>query len=190
MNRNRYLLKNTAIFALGNFGTKFISFLLVPLYTNVLTRSQYGIVDLVYTVSTVLVPLITFSIGESVMRFSLDKNGDHNKIMSVGIFILLFATLFGLLIIPFSKKVSLISDYGVYIYFYCIAQGYSLVLFCYLRGKEMLLQYSIGNILQSFLIGAFNILFLVILEKGIEGYFTSYIWQIRLLLYMLQSSEM
>lgn len=175
MNRNRYLLKNTAIFALGNFGTKFISFLLVPLYTNVLTRSQYGIVDLVYTVSTVLVPLITFSIGESVMRFSLDKNGDHNKIMSVGIFILLFATLFGLLIVPFSKKVSLISDYGVYIYFYCIAQGYSLVLFCYLRGKELLLQYSIGNILQSFLIGAFNILFLVILEKGIEGYFTSYI---------------
>ena len=30
--RKKYLIKNTAIFALGSFGTKFISFFLVPLY--------------------------------------------------------------------------------------------------------------------------------------------------------------
>ena len=45
--RNRYLLKNTLIFTLGNIGSRMISFFLIPLYTNVLTTSQYGTVDLI-----------------------------------------------------------------------------------------------------------------------------------------------
>ena len=50
-NRNRYLMKNTIIFTLGNFGSKLISFFLIPLYTNVLTTTEYGVVDLVVTVA-------------------------------------------------------------------------------------------------------------------------------------------
>ena len=42
--RNKYLLKNTVIFSIGNFGTKIISFFLVPLYTNILTTREYGTV--------------------------------------------------------------------------------------------------------------------------------------------------
>ena len=45
-NRNSYLMKNTIIFTLGNFGSKLISFFLIPLYTNVLTTTEYGVVDL------------------------------------------------------------------------------------------------------------------------------------------------
>ena len=51
--RNRYLLKNTLIFTLGDIGSRMISFFLIPLYTNVLTTSQYGTVDLITTISTV-----------------------------------------------------------------------------------------------------------------------------------------
>ena len=56
--RNRYLLKNTLIFTLGNIGARMISFLLIPLYTNVLTKSQYGTVDLITTISTVAGPML------------------------------------------------------------------------------------------------------------------------------------
>ena len=78
-NRNRYLMKNTIIFTLGNFGSKLISFFLIPLYTNVLTTTEYGVVDLVVTVVTVAVPVLTLNISESVMRFALDRDaGKHN----------------------------------------------------------------------------------------------------------------
>lgn len=56
--RNQYLMKNTIIFAIGNFGTKMISFFLVPLYTNLLSTGEYGIVDLILTIGTVLIPCI------------------------------------------------------------------------------------------------------------------------------------
>lgn len=69
--RNSYLIKNTIIFTLGNLGSKFISFFLIPLYTNALTTAEYGVVDLVATVGTVAVPLLTLNICESVMRFAV-----------------------------------------------------------------------------------------------------------------------
>ena len=46
---------------------------------------------------------------------------------------------------------------------------------CDLRGKELLVYYSIGNVLNTFFIAALNILFLVVLKEGIEGYLKAYI---------------
>lgn len=87
--RNSYLIKNTIIFTLGNLGSKLISFFLIPLYTNALTTAEYGVVDLVATVGTVAVPLLTLNICESVMRFALDKDANTRKITQIGTGILL-----------------------------------------------------------------------------------------------------
>ena len=89
--RNRYLLKNTLIFTLGNIGSRMISFFLIPLYTNVLTTSQYGTVDLITTISTVAGPMLTLNIAESVMRFGLDKDADKEKNTQCGSIVLLIA---------------------------------------------------------------------------------------------------
>lgn len=173
--RNKYLLKNTVIFSIGNFGTKIISFFLVPLYTNILTTREYGTVDLIYTIGMVLVPLLTLNIGESVMRFALDKDADCDKIMSTGITILIFGAIIGLLILPIANLFESVSDYSIYIYLYTLTLAFSQVILCYLRGKELLLKYSIGNIIQSLTIAIFNIVFLLVMKSGIQGYLMAYI---------------
>lgn len=108
--RNKYLFKNTAIFVIGNFATKLISFFLVPLYTNALTTEQYGAADLVTTVCTVLGPVLILNISEGVMRFALDKDADHAKIMSVGLVTLALAIVVGLAVIPVT---GMVSHYGL-----------------------------------------------------------------------------
>lgn len=173
--RNKYLLKNTVIFSIGNFGTKIISFFLVPLYTNILTTREYGTVDLIYTIGMVLVPLLTLNIGESIMRFALDKDADYDKIMSTGITILIFGAIIGLLILPIANLFESVSNYSIYIYLYTLTLAFSQIFLCYLRGKEFLLKYSIGNIIQSLTIAIFNIIFLIGMKKGIEGYLMAYI---------------
>ncbi|MGU8577497.1 oligosaccharide flippase family protein [Clostridium perfringens] len=173
--RNKYLLKNTIIFAIGNFGTKMISFFLVPLYTNLLTTKEYGVVDLFTTICMVLVPILTLNIGESVMRFALDKNSDKNRIMCTGIICLITATILGVVILPVSKCFYSLNSYSFYLYLFVISQGYSQVFLCYLRGKEKLVEYSIGNIIQSLATAVLNIIFLAVLKMGIEGYLISYI---------------
>lgn len=173
--RKKYLIKNTAIFALGSFGTKFISFFLVPLYTNILTTSEYGTVDMISTIGMVLVPLLTLNICEAVMRFSLDENADLNKIISVGICSLFLAIFAGGIIFPVTAKMKSLNEYAVYVYMYAVSLAFSQMFLCYLRGKELLLRYSIGNIIQTFCVALFNILFLVQFDKGIKGYLLAYI---------------
>ena len=120
-NRSKYLLKNTAIFALGSIGTKVISFFLVPLYTNILSTSEYGVVDLVTTICTVLAPILILNINEAIMRFSLDENANTTEIMSVGIMLLGMSFIGGLILIPMASPFPIISEYAAYLYSYTIS---------------------------------------------------------------------
>ena len=175
MGRKSYLAKNTLLFALGNFGTKFISFFLVPIYTKVLTTEDYGIVDLVSTIGIVLAPLIILNISESLMRFPLDKNADNEGILSVGIHIWFFSfPLTGILIL-LTSAIPIVSQYSIYIGLYTFALASSQLFLSYLRGKEKLLRYSIGNIINSLFVAVFNIFFLVVFRFGISGYLLAYV---------------
>ena len=173
--RSKYLAKNTAVFALGNLATKMISFFLVPLYTNILTTSEYGVVDLINTVSMIAVPILILNISESVMRFSLDKGADCNKIMSVGLLIAIFAVPVGVIIVPIMQLFAELAPYAWYIYLYTVTMALSQIFLFYLRGKEELLRFSIGNIIQTLMIACFNILLLCGLKLRINGYFMAYI---------------
>lgn len=172
--RSQYLLKNTAIFTLGNIATKFISFFLIPLYTNVLTTSEYGVVDLVITIATIVIPILTLNIMEAVMRFNLDKDADCDKITKIGIIVLLGTIILGILLIPVCNSFYTLSGLGWLIYFYCITSAASQIFLCDLRGKELLVQYSIGNVINTLLIGLFNIVFLLLFKWGIQGYLLAY----------------
>ena len=174
-NRTGYLIKNTALFALGNLGTKIISFFLIPLYTNVLSTEQYGIVDLVVTISTIVVPILSLNIAESVMRFNLDRDADRNKITKIGLLVLIAGCAVGLLFMPILGLFDKIADIILMVYFYVIFSASSQVLLYDLRGKELLLYYSLGNIFQTLFIAIFNIIFLVVLDLGIKGYLLAYI---------------
>ena len=173
--RNRYLVKNTAIFAVGNLAPKIIAFFMVPIYTNVLNTSEYGIVDLINTISMIAIPFLILNISESIMRFSLDKGADYNKIMSVGLVIALLSVLIGFFFIPILRSFDGIKDYVWMVYFYTISLGLSQIFLSYLRGTERLIQFSIGNIIQTLAIGGLNVFFLCNLKLQIKGYFGAYI---------------
>lgn len=175
MERKSYLAKNTALFAINSIGTKLITFLLVPLYTNVFATSEYGGVDLVTTIATIFVPIITINIGEAVMRFSLDENADSSGIINIGAFFSFLSIALGTTIFLILRLFPQISvNHGI-IYLFCISQGLYQTLSCVLRGQEKLLHYAIGNIIATFSAALMNIVFLVILKLGINGYFLAYI---------------
>ena len=57
MNREKDLTKNTLIITVGRISTQFVSFLLLPLYTALLSTTEYGTVDLVTTLVQLLIPV-------------------------------------------------------------------------------------------------------------------------------------
>ena len=71
--------------ALSNIATKFIAFLLMPLYTSILTTEEYGAYDFIFSTVGILIPVLTINIYEAVLRYSMDKACSPADVFSVGL---------------------------------------------------------------------------------------------------------
>lgn len=173
--RNKYLFKNTIIFAIGNIATKFINVFLVPLYTSYLVASEYGTADLLYTLCNFLIPLFTLNIAEAVLMFSLDKNANEKKITRIATTMLLPLTVLGIISVPILQAIDGFGDYAWYFYAHLVTSAISQIFLVSLKGQEKLKQFTFGNILHTVFILVFSLIFLVWLNMGIGGYFMAYI---------------
>ena len=110
--RSKYLLKNILIFTFGNVGTKLINFILVPLYTYVLSTEEYGIVNLIFVICAIVTPILMGNVGESIKRFLLDKKYNEDSIVlngliwfCIGIFLTFISTILFNLYEPVSNYI-------------------------------------------------------------------------------------
>ena len=94
MKGKRYLAKNMLFLTAGQFGTKLLSFFLVPLYTSVLTSAEYGTYDLYSATVSLFVPILTLNIADSTTIFLLDKNSPKDGIISVSLKYYFFSLVF------------------------------------------------------------------------------------------------
>lgn len=79
MSEKSRLIKNTGLIALGNSGAKMVSFLLLPLYTSMLSTEEYGTYDFIVAVSAFLFPIATLSMHEAIFRFIIDNGNDGEE---------------------------------------------------------------------------------------------------------------
>ena len=67
------LAKNTAIISVGKICTQVVSFLLLPIYTGILSTEEYGAVDLIITYTSLLLPLSHCNLNRHFFVFFLRK---------------------------------------------------------------------------------------------------------------------
>ena len=72
--KNKTLLAGTIIYAIGNFGTKFLSFIIVPLYTYYILPEDLGTYDVLCTTINLLTPLITMQISDAAFRWMVTND--------------------------------------------------------------------------------------------------------------------
>lgn len=172
-NENKNLTRNVIIFAIGNLGSKFISFLLVPLYTGILSPTEYGVTDLIYTLLFLTSPLVMLNMWEGILRFSLDEDADHDKIRSVSAIAFLLGMALSLLLVPLTGYVPYLAPLKPYrwkIALYVFVYSGQLLAVSHLRGQKKLTQYAICSMLTTLLIAVFSILFLVRRREGVDGF--------------------
>ena len=79
MNREKSLFKNTIIITIGKICTQLITFFLLPLYTGVLSTSEYGIVDFLNTIVSLCLPIVTLQIEQATFRELIEVREDKEK---------------------------------------------------------------------------------------------------------------
>ncbi len=87
--KEKNLIKNTGILALGTICSKVFSFFLLPLYTAVLTTEDYGTVDVLQTISAFAMPFITLQLCSGIFRFIIEKKDekDWKEIITTGVMV-------------------------------------------------------------------------------------------------------
>ena len=87
--KNSALVKGTLIYAIGNLGTKFLNFLIVPLYTFFIEPEALGDYDLLITTVSLLSPLLTMRISDAAYRWIIKEEPGHEDCVSASYFLLI-----------------------------------------------------------------------------------------------------
>ena len=80
MSRETALVKNTIVLSLGTFLPKAVSFITLPILTAYLTKSEYGIYDLLLVLVSLLLPAATLQIQTAAFRYLITCRNDQKKI--------------------------------------------------------------------------------------------------------------
>ena len=171
------LAKNTAIISVGKICTQVVSFLLLPIYTGLLTTEEYGAVDLIITYTSLLLPLVTLQLEQALFRFLLEKRGDSlgtkevlSDVCSINILALIFFIFAFLLISPLIH-----SKYKYYLLFNLVTNAYSSIMLQVARGFGSNVIYAIGSFLSAVSMIVLNIVFVVGCDFGAYGMIWSHI---------------
>lgn len=174
MGKYKYLLKNVGIMTLASFGTKILSFLMVPLYTNVLSTEAYGTYDIYQTTLFFIVPVLSLNIADGIMRFSLDEECDKQEVFMVGVRRYIIACILCALIVAINQVFSVFKTLTLFPQFfilYFVTSLMSDILNNYARGIEKVFDVAVGGIIGSVSMLSLNVLLLLVFKQGLVGYF-------------------
>ena len=187
----KQLFKTSAIYFIGQICSKLIWFLLLPLYTNFISVTDYGFYDLVISILNVVIPVVFIEIWSGSLRFTLETQDTNEKriilnnciiisFISLAIFSIMFILTY--IITPF--------DSPAIIYIYSLVWVMQLIALSVTRAYGHNILYAISGIISvivNFVISVISIkIFGGSLEVMFYGMISSYIVQIMLVEFKLK----
>lgn len=175
MSREKSLVKNTIIITIGKVCTQLITFFLLPVYTALLSTEEYGTIDLLNTLVSLCLPIVTFQIEQALFRHLIDSRNNESEIKNTItttfvtitvqsiIYLLLFAV-----ISPFIHN-----QYKYYLATNVIACIFSSIMLQISRGLGDNKMYAVGSFITAFTTVILNVVFIVGFRWGAYGMLTA-----------------
>ena len=170
--RSSKFVKDIGIYAIGNIGSKIITFLMVPMYTHYVDKSDFGYYDLCFTWCLLLMPFVTLQLRDGAFRFLLDCDNDtrRKRIVTFVSRTLISTTILSCLITGALALFTNIQYLG-YALGMLLAMSFQEVYSQVFRGLRNNRAFVTVGILSALGIGLFSIFFVVGLGWGIKGIF-------------------
>lgn len=172
-NRSKKFLKDLAVYAIGNIGSKLITFLLVPLYTHYVSdTAEFGYFDVCLTACFLLLPFLTLQLRDGAFRFLIDASSDdvRRRVVTFVARSMAVTLVLGLAV------AAILSLWGQINYLWLafgllVALSLQEVVSQVVRGLGNNKAFVAIGILTAFGIGVFSMVFVVWLDMGVRGIF-------------------
>lgn len=166
MNNNK-LISKTVIYAIGNFGTKILAYVMVLVYSYYLKPKDLGYYDIVLSTISMLQPLIMLQINDGTFRFLVDSKNKKLIISNSVKFLLISLFVSEFLYFVFCSYFSV--DYAVLIGVLFFSSMVYTLLHDVIRGLDKSKDYATYGIINSILVLFFEIIGLTLLKVGISA---------------------
>lgn len=180
MIKNSKFVKNSMLYIIGSMMTPAIGLIMLPIYTNYLSPSEYGIMTTIQTLVGMFQLFLLLSLHGAVTRFYYDYLDNREKqkryIGSIFTFVTVFSTLMSIVLLVLQKPLSaiLFSNIPASPYFYyLIGISWASSLFALplalWRAQEKAGLFVIINILKAILIMCFSVYLIIVKDLGAEA---------------------
>lgn len=173
--RYKKLGKNTALVFAGSAGSKLITLLMLPYYTRMLSPADYGISDLVYTYSGIMLSIMSCCIADAIFIFpkNVDTIARKQYFTSGILFSILNFFLWSIItgIIANYGGEGTFSRYAWWIFALTLSSFFQSYMQQFSLSIERMGVYSLTGIVHVICLAGFA--FLLMPSMGLEGYLLS-----------------
>lgn len=175
MNRYKFLFSNTVLFFVSSFSSKFLVFLLMPIYTAVLSPAENSDVSLMMQTANLLIPLVSLGIANSIIRFGLDEKYSKRTVFTTGVFTLGAGYLLLIAAFPLLNRVEFIHKYIWMLYLYLLMSCSRTLVQQFVRAKTYTKLYAFDGIMATVNTLILVCVFLLKFRWGAMGYIAAII---------------
>lgn len=178
--------RQSFLYAIGDFFSKGIAFLLVPLYTSNLTPSDYGILSICLAILSVLTPALSLALGGAITRFYVEFEDPKEakkfvgsiflSILGIGLMLTLALNVLGYYFadtlfksVPFDPYLK-ITIWASYLGIIVVIPG------ALLRIQENAVSYGVLTYGNNVLKIAFSVYFVAYMNMGVSGALQGIFW--------------
>lgn len=170
MSKYKELAKNTMLTAVSKIFGQMMVFVMLPVYTAMLSAEQYGMGDLIITYAALFAPLILLNVDMAIFRFLIDVRGktkETGRIMTNALEIVVISMLAFILVAMFVNgflKWPLL--YIGLLYFFSVSVNN--IVMQTVRGLGNTTMFALMNILQGGLSAALSLMMMLNFGKKVE----------------------
>lgn len=176
------LTKDTVIYGISTIVGRFLNFLLVPIYTNYISTSDFGVFSNIYAYIAILTIIFIYGMDAAFLKYSslAEESKKKDSFSTPFVFVMLttiiIVAVLSILKSSFLTLMRVPSDYSyLYLYFILILafDATALIPFASLRLKRKAAKFTSIKLINIFINLSLNLILIVVYNFGIEAIFIS-----------------
>ncbi|HZW37702.1 MAG TPA: oligosaccharide flippase family protein [Ignavibacteriaceae bacterium] len=179
LDKLKELTKDTAVYGISTILGRFLTFALVPFYTNIFVPSDYGIITNYYAVIGILNIVFLYGMDSAFLKFASSKEiGDEKDNFSTPFVSIMITSVFLCIgLILFKEEIARFlgapdtSNFVIYMTLILLFDSLAMIPFIKLRLQRRAKVFSLFKILNIVLNVALNLIFILVLKWGVVSVF-------------------
>jgi len=170
------LLRNVFIISVGSIGSRFLVFLLVPLFSFYLSPLEMGFLDVMMVTVELAVPIVTLELKSGVHRWLVVADGETERKAILSTSLISFSCILAVAICLYAIGTSFFfMEYPILVCLYFVTACFNSFGSAFARGMRENKLYALSDLFRSIVSVVVSWILLAVFDFGVKGILIAYV---------------